>query len=82
LEVVSMAHIGSDFIRKIYNRMIRCSECGLRIPAGEMVLVSMKKGKVKKIVCGEDCRQEFDARFWSEAAANGRRKRQSLRGTA
>lgn len=57
--------IGSDFVPRVYPRTIRCSECGTKIPKNTEALVSIQNGVVKKIVCSEDCRQEFDYRFWS-----------------
>jgi len=67
--------IGSDFQPRVYPHVIRCSECGRKIAAGETALASIREGKVKKIVCSEDCRQEFDARFWAEAARKNARRR-------
>jgi len=53
----------------------RCSECGVGIPAGGDMLASVKKGKVKKAVCSEECRQEFDARVWQEFADLNEKRR-------
>lgn len=71
--------IGSDFEPKVYAKKVRCSECHAVIPIGSEALVSEKNGKVKKIVCSEDCRQEFDANFWAAAArANNRKRRKQV----
>ena len=68
--------IGSDFKPKLYRKTIRCSECGLKFPAGSMMLVSEKSGKIKKVVCSEECRLDFDNKFWQAAATkNEGRKR-------
>ena len=65
--------IGSDFVQQAAPRLVYCSECGKKIPAGEIALVSLRKGKVQKRVCSEDCRLEFDAAFWDNVAThNGR----------
>ncbi len=65
-----MALIGSDFVRVISDRVRHCSQlnCGKRIKKGDTCLMSIRDGKVKKIVCSEDCRQDFDAEFWEGAA--------------
>jgi len=39
------------------------------------MLASVKKGKVKKAVCSEECRQEFDARVWQEFADLNEKRR-------
>lgn len=70
-----MALIGNDFIGWTQLLASRCSECGKIMRVGSKVLASVRNGKVKKKVCGEDCRQEFDARFWDEAASKNRSKR-------
>jgi len=69
--------IGSDFKPKTYDHKIHCSECGGAIFAGDVALVSEKNGKVFKIVCSEDCRLEFDARFWAEAAKKNSKRRKA-----
>ena len=56
--------LGSDFTKMTSVVRRRCSECGKGIPAGGDMLASVKKGKVKKVVCSEECRLEFDARVW------------------
>lgn len=69
--------IGSDFVPEIATRRLRCSECRKVIDNGDQCLVSIKDGKVRKRVCGENCRLEFDARFWQAAArrnAAGRKR--------
>jgi len=63
-----MTLIGSDFQPKPYAYTVRCSECGKKIAASIAVLVSIKDGKVKKRVCGEDCRLTFDDHFWRGVA--------------
>ena len=60
--------IGSDFIKQTSSRTTICSECLRKIPAGVEALVSIKKGKVRKRVCSEDCRLTFDANFWYAVA--------------
>jgi hypothetical protein len=62
-----MSLIGSraDFKKKIYEHSVRCSECGRK---GTEMLVSIRKGKVKKRICSEACRVAFDDRFWREKA--------------
>ena len=65
--------IGSDFVKRVETRMVRCSECGKKILSGETSLVSMKRGKVAKRVCSEECRMVFDDAFWQEVA-RGREK--------
>jgi hypothetical protein len=59
---------GADFqpYSNPYKR--RCSECGEWIQEGQNVLASIKNNKVRKVVCSEDCRLEFDYKFWSERA--------------
>lgn len=63
-----MPAIGSDFVSEVCKRNVRCSECNRWIGAGAKALVSVRKGRVQKRVCGEDCRLEFDARYWAEVA--------------
>jgi hypothetical protein len=63
-----MALIGNDFITTTYLGKVRCSECGKVITAGQPVLVSQKNGKVRKRICGEECRLNFDARVWQQIA--------------
>lgn len=60
--------IGNDFVPKVFGKTVICSECNVAIPIGTEVLVSEKNGKVKKIVCGEECRKEFDHKFWDGVA--------------
>lgn len=67
-----MSAIGSDFITRVAMKAAKCSECGRQIPAGTRELVSIRKGKVQKRVCSEDCRLEFDARFWEQRADDRR----------
>jgi hypothetical protein len=73
--------IGNDFIPEIRENSVHCSECNKKIRKGELCLVSIKKGKVQKRVCGEDCRLDFDARFWEIAAkVNNKRRYVSTKG--
>jgi hypothetical protein len=62
--------IGSDFVRMVSDRARRCSQldCGKHIKKGDTFLASVRDGKIKKIVCSESCRQNFDAEFWAGAA--------------
>lgn len=61
--------IGSDFGNEKFPVMKRCSECGEKIRAHTMCLVSRNRdGKNKKIVCSEHCRLDFDDRFWQGRA--------------
>jgi hypothetical protein len=69
-----MALIGNDFVKWTQMCKSYCSECGRLMPKGSVVLVSMRKGKVMKKVCSEDCRLEFDARFWDQVAMDRRYK--------
>ena len=45
-----------------------CSECLERFDAGSPCLVSIRGGKVKKRVCSDECRLQFDGRIWQEIA--------------
>lgn len=63
-----MSAIGSDFNPQVCKVNVRCSECNRWIGAGATALVSVRKGRVQKRVCGEECRLEFDARYWDEVA--------------
>ena len=63
-----MSLVGSDFVEQCRDTDCRCSECGEKISSGTKFLASIRWGKTQKIVCGEDCRQEFDNRFWQERA--------------
>lgn len=65
-----MPLIGSDFVEWVQLQGSCCSECGKRMPVGSKVLASIRKGKVQKKVCGEECRLEFDARYWDERSRN------------
>ena len=64
-----MTAIGSDFVKQIYCRSVRCGECGQKFPAGFTWLVSIRNGRIQKRVCGEECRLEFDNRYWQGVAA-------------
>ena len=63
-----MPLIGSDFVLVKASKPVRCSECGKHIAKGENVLESVRFGKVQKRVCSEECRLEFDDKFWQERA--------------
>jgi hypothetical protein len=63
-----MALIGNDFIKRPATRSCYCSECGKKIRKGEPELVSIRRGKVRKRVCSEECRLEFDSAIWQEFA--------------
>ncbi len=69
-----MSAIGSDFQRVKQEHRTICSECGADIPAGGIALESIRGGKCRKRVCSEDCRLEFDNRYWQERAALRERK--------
>lgn len=60
--------IGTDFEVHVSHRMRYCSECGSRILAGVAALASIKNGRIRKTVCGQECASKFDARFWAAAA--------------
>lgn len=58
--------IGSDFIRVPNDKKGRvCSECYKKIRMFDECLISMRGGRIKKIVCSEDCRLEFDYRIYA-----------------
>ena len=63
-----MSAIGSDFQRVKQEHSTICSECGSGIPAGGIALESVRDGKCHKRVCSEECRLEFDNRYWQERA--------------
>ena len=69
-----MGAIGSDFIVRMAARRTKCSECGRNIAEGFPEMVSIRKGKVQKRVCSNECRLEFDNRYWQELAASKDRK--------
>jgi len=60
--------IGSDFITGVADKTYRCSECNKTIKKGDMILESVRFGKVKKRVCSEQCRLGFDDRYWQGKA--------------
>jgi hypothetical protein len=75
-----MALIGSDFqVDVIVGQPRRCSECGKELKPGDTSLISVKKGQIRKRVCGEDCRLAFDARFWNEIAIMNAKRRTQRR---
>mgnify|MGYP006992515625 CR=1 FL=1 len=63
-----MALIGNDFITQIIDREFRCSECGITRPAGHPWLTSIRGKSIRKRVCSEECRLQFDDRFWQHQA--------------
>lgn len=70
-----MTAIGSDFVAHIIKHPRTCSECSRWMPKGFVALASIKGGKVRKLVCCDDCRLEFDARFWDGVALNNAKRR-------
>lgn len=60
--------IGSDFVEQPAPYRVACSECHIKIPKGQIALVSMRYGRVQKRVCSEACRQTFDDRYWQDRA--------------
>lgn len=66
--------LGSDFTPDPVRRHARCGECGKKMRRGEVSLVSVRDGKVRKRVCGENCRLEFDDRMWQGVADKRARK--------
>ncbi len=60
--------IGSSFTTQISKGNVKCSECGEWIPKGQECLVSIQNGRVKKRVCSESCRLDFDDRYWQDKA--------------
>ena len=71
--------IGSDFAWEESERLRRCSECGTW---GYRMLVSRRgpsPKQVKKVVCSESCRTDFDDTYWqgradeTEETAKGKR---------
>jgi hypothetical protein len=70
--------IGSDFTPIHAKLKRRCSECSTVIEKGGPALASIKDGKIRKVVCSEACRVEFDARFW-QGVARRRAARQDPR---
>ena len=63
-----MSLIGNDFVEQPAPYSAVCGECRGSIQAGEISLVSIRNGVVKKRVCSEECRQTFDDRFWQGEA--------------
>ncbi len=60
--------IGSDFVDHMEYKLVYCSECRRKILPGEISLCSMRRGKVMKRVCSEECRLSFDDSFWQSVA--------------
>jgi len=68
-----MPAIGSDFITRPAAKRTKCSECGRNIAEGLPEMVSIRKGKVQKRVCSNECRLEFDNRYWQDRARERKR---------
>lgn len=68
-----MGNIGNDFTEWTQTKTSRCSECNKIMPIGSKVMASIRNGRVQKKVCSDNCRLEFDARFWDEVASKRRR---------
>lgn len=66
--------IGSNFTTQISNGRLKCSECGERIERGQDCLVSIQNGRVKKRVCSDSCRLDFDDRYWQDRADEMKRQ--------
>ncbi len=60
--------IGNDFQPETMGKMWYCSECNRKFKVGTIALVSLKRGKVKKRVCSEECRAKFDDELWQYIA--------------
>lgn len=60
--------LGNDFQPHIAECNGKCGECGKPHKKGATVLASIRKGKVKKHVCSEECRQAFDGGFYQRVA--------------
>ena len=61
--------IGSDFKTILVAIPSKCSECGKKLKPGDEARISTRKGKVMKRICMEEqCRLDFDDRFWQEKA--------------
>jgi hypothetical protein len=57
------------------NHRGKCSECNERYATGDTILASIRDGKVKKLVCSERCRLEFDNNFWQGVAFKNRNQK-------
>ncbi|MHA2046558.1 MAG: hypothetical protein ACW99G_17360 [Candidatus Thorarchaeota archaeon] len=55
--------IGSNFKWESNDKNRMCSECS-RVGLAQMLVSRDSYDRVRKVVCSEDCRQEFDARYW------------------
>lgn len=66
--------IGNDFVPQTSKHTRRCSECGKKIKVGTQALVSIRGGRVRKVVCSENCRLTFDDLYW-QAIAEERERR-------
>jgi hypothetical protein len=60
--------IGNDFIEWTQLKTSRCSECNKVMLAGTKALASIRKGRVQKKICSEECRLVFDDKFWQSVA--------------
>lgn len=65
---VEVKMIGSDFVTQVCKARFRCGECPHIVLPGDTYLASIKDGKMRKRVCSENCRLEFDARVWEQIA--------------
>ena len=65
-----MSFIGTrpDFEVEVLKLAASCSECHRKKGAGQTMLVSKRNGQVKKRVCSEECRQDFEDWYWQEIA--------------
>lgn len=67
--------IGNDFVPHAIKHPRTCSECNYKMQADYKALASIKGGKVRKVVCSEACRLEFDSRIWQQIASRNAKKR-------
>ena len=63
----------ANFVEEMAVYSCNCSECLNKISKGSTRLVSRRNGRVMKVVCSEECRQDFEARFLDEVANNHER---------
>jgi hypothetical protein len=67
--------IGCDFIQRTLDYTRHCGECGEKMPKGTIGLASIKNGVVKKWVCSENCRLDFDNELWQWIATRNAKRR-------
>ena len=65
---MSLIGTRADFEVEFLKRAASCSECYRTKGVGQTMLVSKRRDNVKKRVCSEECRQDFEDRFWQEKA--------------